>query len=234
MKSKKGFTLIELVIVVAILAVLTGIIVPTVSYDISNAKTVTCRANRQSLQTEIIAAYTSGQYSSLTAAFNALYHSSAHLCPAGGVYSWSSSEAGGEIVCSIHDGSSLENTASPSPAAKSVTPINNVDKILVNGTAANAVTGGYSVNLKHTASGDIPLDVEIVSKQSKASIRFTIRTRNSRNLGFYNITVNGIGNVTVHADHADGFTGGIIYCSGSITSEDGKTVQKVYLTVYIQ
>ena len=45
LKSKKGFTLVELLVVVAILAILVAISVPMVSYSLNNAKQATDAAN---------------------------------------------------------------------------------------------------------------------------------------------------------------------------------------------
>lgn len=229
MKRRKGFTLIELIVVIAILAILTGLIIPAFSGYTSSAEKVTCQANRRSLKTEVTAAYVSGKYPSLASAFSAFYGENTHLCPEGGTYTWSGDENDGNVICSIHGG----DISSPSPTVSSVTPENNVYKIIANGIEASVGPGGYSVYLPIGSSNDIPLNLEVISKQKKAKISVTITTRNEVGKPFYSVIANGVGNVTNHADRVDGYKRARIYCSCTITSEDGKTSQFVYITVVV-
>ena len=56
-KNKKGFTLAELLIVVAIIAVLVAISIPIFSAQLEKAKEATDMANIRSAYTEVVAAY---------------------------------------------------------------------------------------------------------------------------------------------------------------------------------
>ena len=53
LKSKKGFTLVELMIVVVIMAILVAVAVPIYSAVTSNARKKTCLANQRELQAQI-------------------------------------------------------------------------------------------------------------------------------------------------------------------------------------
>ena len=52
MKSKKGFTLVELMIVVVIMAILVAVAVPIYSAVTKNARTKTCLANQREIQAQ--------------------------------------------------------------------------------------------------------------------------------------------------------------------------------------
>lgn len=52
MKSKKGFTLVELMIVVVIMAILVAVAVPIFSAVTSNARKKTCAANQREIQAQ--------------------------------------------------------------------------------------------------------------------------------------------------------------------------------------
>ncbi len=52
LKNKKGFTLIELIVVIAILAILAGILIPSVMNYIGSAEDARDEANARSLYTE--------------------------------------------------------------------------------------------------------------------------------------------------------------------------------------
>lgn len=53
MKSKKGFTLVELMIVVVIMAILVAVAVPIFSAVTKNARIKTCEANRRELVSQL-------------------------------------------------------------------------------------------------------------------------------------------------------------------------------------
>ena len=53
LKSKKGFTLVELMIVVVIMAILVAVAVPIYSAVTANAKKKTCLANQRELQSQL-------------------------------------------------------------------------------------------------------------------------------------------------------------------------------------
>lgn len=53
LKSKKGFTLVELMIVVVIMAILVAVAVPIFSAVTKNARTKTCLANQREIQAQL-------------------------------------------------------------------------------------------------------------------------------------------------------------------------------------
>ncbi len=60
MKSKKGFTLVELMIVVVIMAILVAVAVPIYSAVTANARKKTCLANQREIQSQLNNAQMSG------------------------------------------------------------------------------------------------------------------------------------------------------------------------------
>ena len=58
--NKKGFTLIEMLVVIAIIAVLVSIIIPTIAAATDKAAAPTNAANLRSLKAEIVTAYLTG------------------------------------------------------------------------------------------------------------------------------------------------------------------------------
>lgn len=67
--NKKGFTLIEMLVVIAIIAVMVSIIIPTVMSSTNKAAAAANAANLRSLKAEITTAYLTKDYSVWT--FNA-------------------------------------------------------------------------------------------------------------------------------------------------------------------
>jgi prepilin-type N-terminal cleavage/methylation domain-containing protein len=73
LKSKKGFTLVELMIVVVIMAILVAVAVPIFSAVTSNARKKTCAANQREIQSQFnnadmggILSFTDGEEFTLT------------------------------------------------------------------------------------------------------------------------------------------------------------------------
>lgn len=71
MKQKKnaGYTLIELIVVIAILAILVGIVVKVYVGHVEKSRAAACASNRDELYSEISTEYTAEEYSSLKLAF---------------------------------------------------------------------------------------------------------------------------------------------------------------------
>ena len=101
-RIKSGFTLAELLIVVAIIAVLVSVAIPVFSGKLARAKEVTCIANRRSLYGQVVIEHmlSDRPYSEVFDEFVG----SAGKCPCGGVFSWEDSGDTGIINCDYHDG----------------------------------------------------------------------------------------------------------------------------------
>jgi len=103
--GRRGFNLVEMVVVIAIIAILLAIVMPLFSGLRSQASAVTCAANRRSLL-EAVELKAVQDDQDMATAFAQLYGQadvkSGYVCPDGGTYSWQD----GRIVCSRHDGSS--------------------------------------------------------------------------------------------------------------------------------
>lgn len=103
--NHQGFTLVELIIVVAVMATLSGILAPVYAKHIKKARAVVCTENRDRLYREMNAEYADGTYDSLKSAFDDLskHYQDQKLCPSKGTYSWNENGDGiDKIVCSIH------------------------------------------------------------------------------------------------------------------------------------
>ena len=110
-KLKAGFTLVEMLVLLAIIAVLVTVAMPVFARQVDKARLSVCLANRRSLQTELV----------ITSMLEELDQSKADLivvsfgeiCPKGGVISVSLDD-GITIKCSIHDDAGGVLTASQS------------------------------------------------------------------------------------------------------------------------
>lgn len=111
MKARKGFTLVELLLVVLIIAVLASIVVPRMSGAASEAKNSKCDANWANLvrAIELYAANNDGAYSADNTAFQAnILNSSTYfphgapVCPYGSDYVYVGDATGGTITAHSH------------------------------------------------------------------------------------------------------------------------------------
>lgn len=107
---KKGFTMVELIVVIVIILVLAAVLVPSLLKYISKSQEATCRENKHSLYIEVVSAYAIGEYDSIQEAFDDTYKSTISYCPSGGTYTFESTSVDdGKIVCSKHDSDDNSN-----------------------------------------------------------------------------------------------------------------------------
>ena len=95
MKSKKGLTLVELLIVVIILSALAAIAVPRITASATSAKTNACKTNVDTINTQIELYYSTNSawpsaLTDVTADVN-YFPDGAPACPHGTDYTYSSS-----------------------------------------------------------------------------------------------------------------------------------------------
>lgn len=115
MKNKKGFTLIELIVVIAILGILALFLVPSFIGYADDAQKATCDANRHLIERSykfykvknegvVLSDYIDGDGSE--------YQGS--QCPSNGTYSYDN--ANEKVLCSIHGGENDEISDSDTPS----------------------------------------------------------------------------------------------------------------------
>ena len=105
-RTSRGFTLMELLIVVAVIAILVAIAIPVFRGQTEKAKLATCMANRRSLKTEMLVAYAddSLRIASFADAFDTVYDENGkYVCPSGGTFYKTGSGDDVTIHCTHHD-----------------------------------------------------------------------------------------------------------------------------------
>ena len=105
-KYSEGFTLAELLIVVAIIAILVAVSIPVFASKTEKAREATCLANKRSLLAEMTTGYSSGEYDTLSEAFHTIYEEKKdeYVCPAKGTFYWNDNGDGtGRVRCTYHD-----------------------------------------------------------------------------------------------------------------------------------
>ncbi|SCJ74102.1 Tfp pilus assembly protein FimT [uncultured Eubacterium sp.] len=105
-KNNAGFTLAELLVVVAIIAILVAVSIVIFTGRLKETRATVCEANRNSLKHHIASDYMSGEIDVLTSGVLEEYIKvDEAVCPSGGSYSVVGSlENGFQIECSYHNG----------------------------------------------------------------------------------------------------------------------------------
>ncbi|MDN5291559.1 MAG: hypothetical protein PWQ06_1798 [Anaerophaga sp.] len=99
-KKSGGFTLIELIIVIAILGIIVAIAVPRLSGFKSMAEERVCAANWKTVERMYTAYLVKNDIDHEDSVFNQfVIENFDEVCPTGGVISY----VGGEVKCSVHD-----------------------------------------------------------------------------------------------------------------------------------
>lgn len=104
-KNQKGFSLIELIMVIVIMGILAAVAIPKFVDLSANAKTSACKANQSAIESAAAI-----KYAENAAAGNAAYPAENELgalfpsgqtptCPAGGTYTYT--QANGSVTCSV-------------------------------------------------------------------------------------------------------------------------------------
>lgn len=115
-RRRWGFTLVEILIVVLIIAILLSVAMPLFVSAVDDSETKTCRANQQSIANAVQAKRVKDRapdYSaSISGGLGALPDLSGATCPQGGVYSISTGSSGDagsyKVMCSIPSHGSFE------------------------------------------------------------------------------------------------------------------------------
>ena len=107
-RRSDGFTLMEMLIVVAIIIILLAIGIPAVNSSLEKSKLAACRSNRRSLLSVAYSDYLVESYDSPEEAFDDIYNDEdekKYVCPNGGTFTWvDDSDGKSHLSCSYHDG----------------------------------------------------------------------------------------------------------------------------------
>ncbi|MDO8885586.1 prepilin-type N-terminal cleavage/methylation domain-containing protein [Candidatus Oleimmundimicrobium sp.] len=109
-KGEKGFTLVELMVVILIIGILVGIAIPVYNQAQLKAKTNACKANLRTLDGAIQTynategAYPTGDYAALVGVLVPKYIKTEPKCPEStGTYTYDTSGTNHDVRCSIAD-----------------------------------------------------------------------------------------------------------------------------------
>ena len=107
MKNEKGFTLIEMLIVLGIMGILITLALPLYNNTVKKAQTEGCEANKHTIQAQMEIYYLENDNNyptTVTTLHTEKYLKSDPKCPGGGTYTLETTVDGTpEVKCSEHD-----------------------------------------------------------------------------------------------------------------------------------
>jgi prepilin-type N-terminal cleavage/methylation domain-containing protein len=111
--QSRGFTLMELLIVVAIIAIIAAVSIPIFAGQLENARAAACAANRRSLKSLVTQAYLTGGMDEVKAECG--QNSGLFVCPKGGNIAYYVDAATGActVACSYHDSQNAADKITP-------------------------------------------------------------------------------------------------------------------------
>ncbi len=221
-KRNSGFTLLEIVIVVGIIAVVAAIAIPNMLHAREKSHASICFANRQALTRaeQLFYANTNRHSYSIDELRNAdLYHSA--VCPKAGVYFWLDFEPTSDLYqaimgCSIHAVSTTEEEneiiferilASDDFSAGMEAWSKIYGSWRVENGALVAPTGQYSLllrNDKNLTNNTIKVDVNFQNPQSSAGIVFRATASGTKLVTGYGLEIDRGRNAFIYTEIVNG------------------------------
>lgn len=158
-KSSGGFTLLEMLIVVAIIAVLAAIALSIFSGAMEKAKKETCAANRRSLKATLTAAYMTGGEDAVAAEYEK--EGADFTCPSGGKLTYTLDTATGVVTvrCSLEKHQGDEGGTDSADA-----------KLAVTKSGFNSVFSSF--DSKYSGKKDITVSSKDMSNKNSDAYKF--------------------------------------------------------------
>ncbi len=110
-RTNKGFALLELLLVVAIIAILVSLVAPIFEGTLNRAKEAACHSNRRSLYVEVVSCVMLDKFDTYSESFAHQYNNAIKLCPSKGEYAWVPDAEGddssyfptlSQLTCTVH------------------------------------------------------------------------------------------------------------------------------------